>query len=87
MKVRPSQISTMALASLGDRLLEALVEAVADVGRQRVHRRRVQGDDGDVAVAGEGGHRIDLGHRRFLEMAGGPLVQMRLAAVKFKRLL
>ena len=42
--------------------LEALEQALADLGGERVHRRRVERDDGDVAVARQRGHRIDLGH-------------------------
>ena len=41
----------------------AASQAVAHVERQRVHRRRVQGDDPDIAFQVVAGHMVDLGHR------------------------
>ena len=45
-------------------LRDAGTEAVADVCGKRVDRRRVDGEHGDVAFAGEIGHGIDGGHLR-----------------------
>ena len=41
---------------------EGFRQPVADLCRQRIHRRRIEGDDGDVAVARKVGYGIDGGH-------------------------
>ena len=47
---------------VGDGLFEAARQSVAHGRRERVHRRRIQGEDGDLAVIGEVGHGVDGSH-------------------------
>ena len=48
---------------VGDRLLHAFDDAVAHLLRQRVHRRRIDGQHGDVALRGQIRNGIDGPHR------------------------
>ena len=60
MKVRPAQITTMALtAGSAAALRDAVAQPVAHIGRKRIDRRRIDRQHGDIAFAGQVGHGID----------------------------
>ena len=47
--------------------LEALEQTLADLGRQGIHRRRIERDDGNIAIHRKVSHRVDGGHLRVLD--------------------
>ncbi len=62
---------------IGDGGLEPFEQAVAHVEAQRVDRRRIEGDDGDIAVESEVGDLVDSGHERS-RLIGAELIRRQL---------